>query len=517
MNDKPIMVAGSTGYVGGRLVPRLLERGYTVRAIGRNLDKLGCRPWAAHPGVQLARADAGDLESMKAAARGCGAAFYLVHSMTAAKKDYARTDRRAAHNMARAAAEAGLDRIIYLGGLGNEAEGLSEHLASRTEVGRILQSGPVPATFLRAAMLLGSGSASFELLRYLADRLPIMITPRWVRSKVQPIAVSDVLAYLIGCLETDAVKGQTLDIGGPDVTTYADLFQMYAQEAGLNRRLIVPVPVLSPRLSSYWIHLVTPVPAAIARPLAEGLRNTVVVTDDRIRQMIPIELTPCQEAIRRALDRVRQGAVETCWMDAGRLLTPEWSYCDDAPYSGGTVFETAYGVRLKAGPDQVWAEVVRLGGRRGWSYGHKLWRLRGMIDRMLGGVGLRRGRRDPERLMVGDALDFWRVLRVDEPARLILVAEMKLPGQAVLEFRLSPVAADETELTVAARFLPRGLWGMLYWMSLLPFHDLVFRGLLTGIVRAVGRPVVHGPTKAVKNPDRTCALPSGSGRRQLPH
>ncbi len=507
--DKPIMVAGATGYVGGRLVPRLLERGYTVRAIGRNPDKLRCRPWASHPGIQLARADVLDPASMQAAARGCGAAYYLVHSMAAAKKGYAEADRRAAQNMVQAAAMAGLERIIYLGGLGNEAEGLSEHLASRTEVGRILGSGPVPRTFLRAAMILGSGSASFELLRYLTDRLPVMIAPRWVRSGVQPIAISDVLAYLIGCLETDAVLGQTLDIGGPEVTTYARLFQMYAQEAGLRRRLIIGVPVLSPRLSSYWIHLITPVPAALARPLAEGLRNTVVVTDDRIRRMIPRELTSCREAIRRALERVRQGAVETCWMDAGRLPVPEWSYCDDAPYAGGTVLEMAYGVRVRADPGRVWAEVVRLGGWRGWHRGQMLWRLRGMADRLAGGVGLSRGRRDPERLLVGDALDFWRVLRVEENSRLILVAEMKLPGEAVLEFRLSPAGEGETELTVAARFLPRGLWGMAYWASLLPWHHLVFRGLLQGIIRAVGRPVTRGPGRAIIKPDRNCALPPG--------
>ncbi len=316
LKAKPVLVTGATGYVGGRLVPQLLNAGYRVRALGRSVAKLQGRPWGSHPLVELAKGDVLDYDSLAQAAQGCGAAFYLVHSMLADPRSYSDTDRRAARNMVQAAAAAGLDRIIYLGGLGGASDPhLSEHLRSRYEVARILQSGPVPATFLRAAMILGSGSASFEIMRYLVDRLPVMITPRWVHNPVQPIAITNVLNYLQGCLEHDEVKGQTFDIGGPDILTYRQLFDIYAEEAGLRRRLIIPVPVLTPKLSSYWIHLVTPVPAAIAQPLALGLRNPVICQENRIRDIIPQELLTCRETIRRALQKVRSSS--RAWTPAG--------------------------------------------------------------------------------------------------------------------------------------------------------------------------------------------------------
>jgi uncharacterized protein YbjT (DUF2867 family) len=315
MRSQPVLVTGSTGYVGGRLVPQLLSSGHRVRVLGRSLAKIQSRPWAANPLLEMAQADALDLESLEKAARGCWAAFYLVHSMSARHKDFAEADRKAAVNMAKAASEAGMERIIYLGGLGEETDSLSEHLKSRTEVARILQSGKVPTTFLRAAMILGSGSASFEILRYLAERLPVMITPRWVRNPVQPIAIRNVLNYLQGCLENAETTGATFDIGGPDVLTYHRLLELYAEEAGLARRWIIPVPFLTPRLSSLWIHLVTPVPAYIARPLTEGLRNPVVCREDRIRSLISQNLMGCRETIRLALGRIRNQCVETCWTD----------------------------------------------------------------------------------------------------------------------------------------------------------------------------------------------------------
>ena len=325
-------------------------------------------------------------------------------------KDFAKTDKAAAQNMVRAAAAAGLRRIIYLGGLGLDDPSLSDHLRSRTEVARILQSGPVPATFLRAAMILGSGSASFEILRYLVERLPVMTTPRWVRTPVQPIAIRNVLNYLQGCLEHDGVEGETFDIGGPDVLTYHRLMQIYAEEAGLRRRWILPVPVLTPRLSSYWIHLVTPVPASLAKPLTEGLKNPVVCQESRIQSIIPQTLLSCREAIRLALEKVKQQQIDTCWSDAGAPQVPEWSTCGDASYAGGTVLESGYRALLKATPEEVWKPVTGIGGDRGWYFADFLWWLRGMMDRVAGGVGLRRGRRHPDELYPGDALDFWRVL-----------------------------------------------------------------------------------------------------------
>jgi uncharacterized protein YbjT (DUF2867 family) len=504
MRDRPVLITGSTGYVGGRLVPRLLASGYRLRVMGRSLAKLRCRPWAGHSNAELAEADVLDSHSLERAAKGCGAAFYLVHSMNPRHKDFAGADRTAARNMVKAATAAGLDRIIYLGGLGIEAPALSEHLRSRTEVARILQSGRVPTTFLRAAMILGSGGASFEILRYLVDRLPVMITPRWVRTACQPIAIRNVLHYLQGCLEHDEVLGQTFDIGGPDVLSYQQLMEIYAEEAGLPGRWIIPVPALSPRLSSYWIHLITPVPSSIARPLAEGLRNPVVCREDRIRAIIPQKLLSCREAIRLALERTRRQTIETCWSDAGGPDVPEWLQCGDAPYAGGTILECGYRAVLRAAPEEVWKEIVRIGGQRGWYFGDLLWRFRGAIDRLAGGTGLRRGRRNPRELYVGDALDFWRVLELEAPRRLVLLAEMKLPGEASLEFRIHPLAEARTEVQQLSRFLPKGLFGIIYWYSLYPLHQWVFKGMLEGIAGAAGVPVEEGPERFAPRLEHVC-------------
>jgi uncharacterized protein YbjT (DUF2867 family) len=496
MQAQPVLVTGATGYVGGRLVPRLLAAGYGVRALGRSLAKLRSRPWGRHPLVELAQGDVMDEESLRQAARGCWAAFYLVHSMTAAARDFPEVDRRAARHMARAAAAAGLDRIIYLGGLGGADDPhLSEHLRSRFEVARILQSGAVPTTFLRAAMILGSGGAAFEILRYLVDRLPVMLTPRWVHTPVQPIAIRNVLTYLEGCLEHDDTRGQTFDIGGPEVVTYRQLMDIYAEEAHLARRLIIPVPVLTPRLSSYWIHLVTPVPASLAQPLAEGLANPVICLDNRIRDIIPQELLDCRTTIRLALQRIDQQRVETCWSDAGELTPPEWAACGDAAYAGGTVLSLGYRIRLRATPEEVWQPLTRLGGATGWYYGDSLWAIRGWADRLLGGSGLRRGRRHPTELRTGDALDFFRVLEIEPHQRLLLLAEMKLPGEATLEFHLAALPDGVTELTQIARFLPRGLLGILYWYFLDPFHKKIYQGMLRAIAAATGKPITAGPER----------------------
>jgi hypothetical protein len=404
--------------------------------------------------------------------------------------------------MARVAATAGLERIIYLGGLGEEGKSLSKHLKSRSEVAGIFQRSGVPATYLRAAMILGSGSASFEILRYLVEHLPVMLTPRWVHNPVQPIAIRNVIHYLQGCLENNETEGQTFDIGGPDVLTYQRLMDIYAEEAGLPRRWIIPVPVLTPRLSAYWIHLVTPVPSHIARPLSEGLRNPVVCQDNRIRSIIPQDLLDCRETIRLALGRVRNGCVDTCWTDAGAIPVPEWLQCGDAPYAGGTVMESGYRIVLDAGPEEVWRPIERIGGETGWYSARFLWRLRGVFDRLGGGIGLRRGRRHPTELQAGDAVDFFRVLALEKDCRLQLLAEMKFPGEATLEFRIHPMKNGQTELQQLSRYLPRGLAGLLYWYSLYPFHQWVFSGMLKGIARATGKPIIHGPDRfAPRRPD----------------
>jgi hypothetical protein len=333
-----------------------------------------------------------------------------------------------------------------------------------------------------------------------------MTTPRWVRTPVQPIAIRNVLNYLEGCLVHNDVVGRTFDIGGPDILTYGRLMEIYADEAGLAKRWIIPVPLLTPRLSSYWIHLVTPVPATIARPLAEGLRNPVICQENRIQSIIPQELISCRQAIRLALGRVRAQCVETCWTDAGALTVPEWLHCGDASYAGGNIMESGNRIVLDATPEAVWKPIARIGGHTGWYFADSVWRLRGVIDRLMGGIGLRRGRRHPTELQSGDALDFFRVLEADAPLHLHLLAEMKLPGEATLEFRIHPLGDGRTELLQLSRYVPRGILGLIYWYALYPVHQWLFSGMLRGIARAVGRSVVQGPDRLAKKRLDSCHI-----------
>ncbi len=471
-----IFVTGATGYVGGRLAPRLLEAGYRVRCLTRSAEKLRSRPWADHPRLEIIEGGVTS-EALAPGLRGCAAAYYLVHSMMAAGAAYRAEDRALASAFAEAAAAAGVKRIIYLGGLGETGPNLSQHLASRREVEMALASTGVPVTSLRAAMIIGSGSASFEILRYLVERLPIMVTPRWVSTECQPIAIRNVLRYLEMCLETPATVGQTLDIGGADVRTYAELMQEMAASLQLPKRLIIPVPLLTPRLSSLWIHLVTPLSHRIARPLAEGLRNRVVCRDDRASRLMPQKLFTAREAIDLALQRHGAAQVETSWSDAGALPgDPDWA--------GGRVFVDRREIEIDASADVVYDAVCRIGGGQGYYAADWLWRVRGAMDRLVGGPGLRRGRRHPERVSHGDALDFWRVTRAERGRLLELWAEMKLPGEATLTFEIEPVAPGRHKLAQTARFRPRGLAGLLYWAAVLPLHGYVFTSMQRGIKRA---------------------------------
>ena len=474
-----MLVTGATGYVGGRLVPRLLDAGYRVRCLARSAPKLAARPWAGHPRVEIVEVDVSDTDATAAAMRGCAAAYYLVHSMLSTGERYAEADRELAQRFATAAACAEIGRIIYLGGLGEQGHGLSEHLTSRREVETMLAAGHVPVTVLRAAMIIGSGSASFEILRYLVERLPVMVTPRWVRTVSQPIAIGNVLTYLVACLSAPTTVGRTLDIGGPDVVTYLDLMRIMAEERGLRRRLVIPVPVLTPRLSSLWIHLVTPVNHRIARPLAEGLRNPVVCRDDEAARLMPQRLLGVREAIHVALEQVAHREVETGWSDAGSIPgDPDWA--------GGAVFTDRREVEVAASAADVFAAVSRIGGETGWYGVGWLWRVRGALDHLVGGPGLRRGRRDVSHVAFGDAIDFWRVTGVEPDRRLALRAEMRLPGEALLEFSIEPWPArlDRCRLIQTACFLPRGLLGLAYWYVMLPMHNIVFGRMLDGIRRA---------------------------------
>jgi len=478
VTDGIVFVTGATGYVGGRLVPALLEAGYRVRCLVREPRKLDARPWRHHPQLEVVAGEIDDSAKLTDALHGCRAAYYLVHSMVATGGTYAARDRELAGSFATAARDAGVRRIIYLGGLGEMGPDLSEHLRSRRQVEETLAASGVPVTTFRAAMIIGAGSASFEILRYLVERLPIMVTPKWVTTECQPVAIADVLHWLTRCIEVPETAGKTLEIGGADVMPYRELMQVMAEELRLSKRIIVPVPVLTPRLSSLWINLVTPVSYRIAKPLAEGLKNRVVVTDDTTQRLMPHHPLGVREAIRRALAKIEQNAVETRWSVAGPVP-------GDPSWAGGTVFTDERTVEIEASPSNVYAAVCRIGGGNGWYAGDVLWRLRGWLDTLVGGPGLRRGRRHPETVEFGETLDFWRVVGIDRDRSLSLRAEMKLPGEAQLDFQIEPLdeAAEHslTRLVMTARYRPRGLFGLIYWYAVVPLHELVFGGMLRGI------------------------------------
>ncbi len=472
-----VLVTGASGYIGGRLVGELLDAGYRVRCLVRTPGKIAAAPWADR--AEVMQGDIlGDLTEVMA---DVDAVYYLVHTI-GATSDWVQRDRRAAENVRDQAAASGVARIVYLGGLGDTSDReLSPHLASRHEVGQVLASGSVPVTELRAAVIIGSGSASFEMLRYLVEVLPVMVTPKWVDTRCQPIAVRDVLRYLVEVLGAPATAGRVLEIGGLDVVSYREMMQQYAQVAGLRRRRLIRVPVLTPSLSSHWVGLVTPLPRSLARPLVDSLINEVIVHDDTIRHLLPGPLFTYRQAVEAALGRERTGSVMTSWASAelgGR--EPADPMPTDPDWAGGSVLADRRELHVDAPPTAVFAAVSAIGGRTGWYAGEWLWSLRGFADKLIGGVGMRRGRRDPVALRVGDPVDFWRVEAIDDGTLLRLHAEMKVPGEAWLEWKIEPDGAGST-LRQFARFHPRGLWGRAYWYSVAPFHGFVFPGLLHGI------------------------------------
>jgi uncharacterized protein YbjT (DUF2867 family) len=482
-----VLLTGATGYIGGRLAPELLDAGHHVVCLTRDEDRLRDVPWRDR--VEVVEADVRDEGAVRRAFDRVEAGYFLIHSLGTGP-EFAERDREAAQTFAAAAAEATLQRLVYLGGLIPANAELSAHLHSRAEVGEILLASGVPTVELRSAVIIGSGSASFEMLRYLTERLPAMITPKWVRSRVQPIAIRDVIRYLVGCLDLPPDVNRSFDIGGPDVLSYADMMQRYAAVAGLSKRLIVPVPVLTPSLSSHWVGLVTPVPNSIARPLVESLRNEVVAGDHDIADYVedPAHgLLPFDEAVRLALQRVREANVTTRWSSAAWPDAPSDPLPSDPDWAGGSLYVDDRSSTVRASRDDLWAVVESIGGENGWYSWPLAWAVRGWMDRSVGGVGLRRGRRDPKRLYVGEALDFWRVEEIDRGRLLRLRAEMKVPGLAWLEMRIDDGDGRTVGYHQRAIFHPRGLLGHLYWWSVAPFHGVVFGGMMRNIAAAAER------------------------------
>jgi uncharacterized protein YbjT (DUF2867 family) len=528
MDTAPLVVVlGASGYVGGRLVPLLLDAGYRVRCLARSPEKLRGLPWSER--VEVVRGDLLEADTLPPAFERADVCYYLVHSLGEGDgEDFAERDRRAAASAARVAERAGVRRIVYLGGLGEVDERTSPHLRSRAEVALILAASDVAVTILRAAVIIGSGSASFEMLRHLVERLPVMVTPRWVGTRVQPIAIRDVLRYLLGVIrDLDDRADHDYDIGGPDVLTYLDMMRAYARMAGLRPRLVVTVPLLTPGLSSHWVNLVTPVPFGVARPLISSLANEVVVRHgpayEDIARVVGGPALTYEESLRLALRRLRDADVVTSWRDAevaGR--TPAEPYPGDPDWSGGTLLRHGTRLTVKAPPEAVFRAVCRIGGDRGWPTFRWAWSLRGWVDKVIGGVGLRRGRRDPERLRVGDALDFWRVEDVrqpsaGEPGVLRLRAEMRLPGSAWLDWTVLPSedrARPGTVLVQRALFAPRGLLGRAYWWLMWPFHGPIFASMARALARDAWRTVTSSgaPTAPPAAPASPGSAPGGRRR-----
>jgi uncharacterized protein YbjT (DUF2867 family) len=491
-----ILVTGATGYVGGRLVPKLLEKDHDVTVVVRDSRRLSDVPW--RDSVTVVEGDLADRDVVERAMVSIDVVYYLVHSMTTSK-DFHTLEATIATTVAQSAKQAGVARIVYLGGLHPDGD-LSRHLQSRKEVGEILLTSGVPTLALQAGVIIGSGSASFEMIRHLTEVLPYMPAPKWVRNFIQPIAIRDVLHYLVAACDLDPSVNRALDIGGPDVFRYGQLMNGYAVEAGLKQRPIAALPVLTPWLASQWVNLVTPIPRSLAVPIIESLLHDAVMKNHDIDDVIPPPpggLTGYRKAVRLALARMREGEVETSWRNASVHGAPADPLPSDPDWSGHTVYSDVRQVRCAAPPDALWRVVESIGGENGWYSWPVAWAARGWVDKLVGGVGLRRGRRDQERLVTGDALDFWRVEQIDPGRFLRLRAEMKLPGLAWLEFTVEAREQGGSRLTQRAIFFPHGLGGRLYWLAVLPFHGIIFQAMATSMAK---KAVDAGENNSSKSP-----------------
>ena len=472
-----ILLTGATGYVGGRLLPLLLAKGYPIRCLTRRSSNGLC---SDSENVELAIGNALDLESLSSALKGIDTAYYFIHSM-GDSEDFEELETRAAENFAAACTKQGVKRIIYLGGLGNEADNLSKHLRSRQEIGDILRTSTATVIEFQASIIIGSGSLSFEMIRALVERLPVMICPKWVRVLAQPISIEDVLEYLVGAIDHPG-SSELYEIGGPQQVSYGEIMRLYAKQRGL-RRSMIPVPFLTPYLSSLWLGLVTPLYSRVGRKLVDSLRNPTLVSSNKALQAFPIQPRSVEESISRALVYEDKEFAETRWSDAFSSGGDQKSWGGQR-FGSRLVDSRVRTVNLTA--EEAFTPIRRIGGQTGWYYGNWLWKIRGIMDLLVGGVGVRRGRRDPNFVRVGDTLDFWRVEQIVENKILRLAAEMKVPGRAWLEFEVTEEDGVST-VRQTAIFDPVGLFGIVYWYSLFPLHEFVFRGMLRNICKAANR------------------------------
>ena len=480
------LVTGATGYIGGRLIPRLLEEGVTVRVLVRHPERIAQHPW--YDQVEIVSGDADDPATCVEALKDVDVAYYLIHAIGSAG-NLEENERHTATVFAQAAKSNNVGRIIYLGGLQNDFK-LSPHLQSRAEVGNILLNSGVPIIAYGAAVIIGSGSLSFEMLRYLTEILPAMITPRWVRTKIQPIAIRDVLRYLVEARNLPAGINRTFDIGGPDIMTYQKMMHGYAKVAGLRKRIILPINILSPGLSARWIGLVTPVPKKIARPLVDSLKTEVICAEHDIKQYIPDPpegLLGFEDSVAIALTRIRQANVTSRWSSASMVGEPSEPLPTDPEWAGGSLYTDNRSVPSNSTPESLWKIIEGIGGENGWYSFPLAWGTRGVIDRFFGGPGIRRGRRDPNKLLAGEIVDFWRVEECIPGELLRLRAEMHMPGLAWLELRVEKNDAGETIYGQNAIYHPKGLAGHAYWWSVWPFHGFVFGSMTRNITKAAAR------------------------------
>ncbi len=480
------LVTGATGYIGGRLIPRLLEEGVTVRVLVRHPERIAQHPW--YNQVEIVSGDADDPKICEAALKDVDVAYYLIHAIGSAG-DLEKNERHTATVFSEAAKSNNVERIIYLGGLQNDPK-LSPHLRSRAEVGNIFLGSGVPTISFGAAVIIGSGSLSFEMLRYLTEILPAMITPRWVRTKIQPIAIRDVLRYLVEARNLPEGINRTFDIGGPDIMTYQKMMQGYARVAGLRKRLILPINILSPGLSARWIGLVTPVPKKIARPLVDSLKTEVICAEYDIKQYIPDPpegLLGFEDSVAIALTRIREANVTSRWSSASRPGEPSEPLPTDPEWAGGSLYTDDRYVPSSSTSESLWKIIEGIGGQNGWYSFPLALETRGLIDRFFGGPGIRRGRRDPHRLLAGEIVDFWRVEECIPGDLLRLRAEMHMPGLAWLELRVEQNDAGETLYHQRAIYHPKGLAGHMYWWSVWPFHGFVFGSMTRNITKAAAQ------------------------------